>query len=187
MAESHNSSEIWKPVVGYEGFYEVSDLGAVRSVDRNVEANYSGRVRLKRKVGVKLAPFPDKDGYLQVKLCGVGRPRSESIHRIVCRAFHGPKPTPEHEVSHRDGTRTNNREENLRWATDKENQADRVRHGTAMVGENAPMARLTRPQAAEIKRRSNEGEWSSIIAAEFGINKRYVREIATGKAWASLE
>ena len=186
MADGHHTEEIWLPVVSYEGIYEVSNRGRVRSVDRTTQQLRRGVLRTVKFRGRDLKQFQDKDGYLQVKLCGVGRARSESVHRIVCRAFNGAKPSDAHEVAHNDGDKKNNIAGNLRWATKRENQSDRSRHGTGQQGENGPRARLTQHEASEIKRRSNAGEPSGALAKEYKISKRYVREIATGTKWKSL-
>ena len=186
MAEAPNIDEIWKPVDAYEGIYEVSNLGRVRSLDRDSPSRIYGRPITKRLKGRVLKHFFDKDRYHQVRLCN-GRGRSESVHRIVCRAFHGPKPTPDHEVAHNNGDKADNRAANLRWATNKENQRDREKHGTVRCGEDAPWAKLTREQALDIKRRANSGESSGVIGPEYGIDPTYVRQIATGRRWACLE
>lgn len=117
--------ERWLPVVGYEGYYEVSDLGNVRSIDRVLPrrgqspAFYPGRL---------LAPA-DRKWQLQVGLQRDGRWRGLSIHRLVLEAFVGPCP-PGMECCHNDGNYRNNRVENLRWDTHAANMADKRSHGT---------------------------------------------------------
>lgn len=76
------------------------------------------------KRGRPLVPFPNIDGYPAVRLAGISA--GFPVHRLVCEAFHGPKPTPKHEVAHWDGDKTNNTAPNLRWATHKENCQDTV-------------------------------------------------------------
>ena len=104
-----NIIEIWKPVVGYEGLYEVSDLGRVRSL------NYhrSGKVRvLKYKT--------DKDGYKFVILCKDGKYKSFRVHRLVALAFI-PNPDNLPCINHKDENKTNNCVENLEWCTRRYN------------------------------------------------------------------
>lgn len=109
-------TEIWVPVPGYCGDYEVSDHGRVRS--------FKGR---ETRV---LRPAATPDGYPQVALFdGSGRGASLTIHSLVMRAFVGARPDGG-EVRHLDGDPTNNRVTNLRYGTSSENRRDSVRHGT---------------------------------------------------------
>lgn len=125
-------TEDWRPVVGFEGLYEVSNLGRVRSLDRvnsySRTCQYSGRIlNVKRKYkGRLLRPGTASNGYMTVSL---GRSNSVCVHVLVLTAFAGPAPTGT-ECLHRDGTRTNNNAENLRWGTRSENILDAIRHGT---------------------------------------------------------
>lgn len=70
----------------------------------------------------------DHAGYDIVRVKNAHGTKSMGVHRLVCEAFHGQKPTPKHMTAHWDGNKKNNRPSNLRWATASENQADRVRH-----------------------------------------------------------
>lgn len=109
--------ELWRPVPGWP--YEASSWGRVR---RTV----TGRI---------LRPYRNpRFGYMSVKLSRAGRTKGFTIYQLVCLAFHGPKPTPRHEVAHWDGSKTNDRATNLRWATKKENEQDKLRHGTSRLG-----------------------------------------------------
>lgn len=126
-----NELEEWRPVIDYEGLYEVSSLGRVRSVERNVPTrnkwnNSVGTLHVKGRM-MKLVP---KDtGRLQTMLSKEGHKRQWQVHQLVARAFLGPKPSPKHEVCHNDGDHLNNRPGNLRWGTKSENMTDRVLHG----------------------------------------------------------
>lgn len=116
------SREQWMPVVGYEGSYEVSDQGRVRSVER---VDTSGR----RRRSVVLKGRLREDGHLDVNLSVGGRAQNYKIHRLVMRSFGGPCPAGQ-EVLHADGDGTNNRRANLRYGTRAENNLDAVAHGT---------------------------------------------------------
>jgi hypothetical protein len=124
-------TETWKAVSGYEGLYEVSDLGRVRSRDRAVPHRSLGQITLKGKV---LKPYRNRYGYPVVSLSREGRVvRGRAVHRIVLDAFVGSR-REGMEACHGDGNKTNNRLSNLRWDTSSENKFDVVRHGThAMV------------------------------------------------------
>jgi hypothetical protein len=84
----------------------------------------------------KLTPTISKGGYLAVRLVVNGVRKKFLVHRLICTAFHGPKPTPLHEVRHLDGSRTNNSAANLAWGTRSENAMDRKDHGTECASEN---------------------------------------------------
>jgi len=140
--------EIWKPVVGYEKSYEVSDLGRVRSLSRFIRGVSKAGNECKRlKSGRELKPGASSNGYLTVTLNG----RSWCIQYLVLSAFVGPR--PEKEVCrHLDGVRTNNYLNNLKWVTPKENRADADTHVTSVRGEAYPNAKLTNLTARVIRR-----------------------------------
>lgn len=130
MTESHTTNilpEEWRPVPGYEGVYDVSDHGRVRSRDREVIYS-SGVVRTHR--GKILKPKISSNGYRQVGLWKDRKVRWHGVHRLVSSAFIGDCPTGFH-VCHEDGDRANNHAANLRIASPKENNADKVKHGTS--------------------------------------------------------
>lgn len=114
--------EQWRPVVDYEGSYEVSDQGRIRSLDRITDRGRKWRGRM-----MSAAPLPND--YLIVTLWRGGRQRTPLIHRLVLTAFVGPAPDG-HEALHKDGDRANNALSNLAWGTHSENQYDQVAHGT---------------------------------------------------------
>src|SRR5688572_13845909 len=104
--------EDWKPVVGYEGRYEVSNLGRIRSVPRR---------RVPSPLDIKA--FPTPKGYLKVSLTDAsGKACSKSVHSLVLTTFVGPRPDGR-EAAHLDGNPANNDLRNLIWATPKQNCA----------------------------------------------------------------
>lgn len=120
-------TEQWLPVVGYEGLYEVSDLGRVRSVDRVVMRR--GGIPVRRKGQVMTFTARAHHGDLKVTLSRGGKGKTWLVHRLVLTAFRGPCP-PSLECLHGNGNSADNRLVNLRWGTRSENQEDSVRHGT---------------------------------------------------------
>lgn len=120
--------EIWKDVVGYEGFYQVSDLGRVRSVERLVNAPNNRRCV---RQSVVLRQTLSNSGYYFVGLSVNGKLKNPSVHRLIAIAF---KPNPENkpDVNHIDGVKTNNLLSNLEWATKSENGIHAFRLGLSV-------------------------------------------------------
>lgn len=115
-------TERWLPVVGYEGSYEVSDLGRVRSTDRITDRGRKWRGRI-------MKPSRMSSGYLQVTFWRNGKQSSHLVHRVVLTAFIGPA---EHgiEALHGPGGTADNSLTNLAWGTHSQNQYDQVNSGT---------------------------------------------------------
>lgn len=108
--------EIWKPIIGYEGIYECSSFGNIRSVNRTIITT-SGIIR--RMKGKMLLPIADNN-YMKVLLSKEGKQKLKLVHRLVAEAFI-PNPDNKPEIDHINTDRTDNRVENLRWVTRKEN------------------------------------------------------------------
>lgn len=121
-------TESWKSVVGYEGIYEVSDQGRVKSLARTVKHGNGGYKEVPDRI---LKAHPDRKGYLGVSLHKGSKASRKrfTVHSLVARAFIGPRPEGL-DVCHNDGDKQNNWVENLRYDTRKENILDAVRHGT---------------------------------------------------------
>lgn len=120
------TTERWLPVVGWEGYYEVSDHGQVRSLDRVIHGRW-GRQRCQGRL---LTPgCRPRDGRRHVQLCRANSMTPRLVYRLVLEAFVGPCPEGM-EGCHNDGDASNDRLSNLRWDTKSENQRDLVRHGT---------------------------------------------------------
>jgi hypothetical protein len=117
----------WLPVVGWEGLYEVSDHGSVRSLDRLItHRGRAGSLVQRPHRGRVLELVHHPAGYLATTIGG----QSRLVHRLVARAFLGPPVEKGMEVCHWDGNPTNNSLSNLRWDTRSGNKLDEVRHGT---------------------------------------------------------
>lgn len=111
------STEIWKPILGAEGRYEVSSLGRVRSLPRE------------KTPGGILKAHSNRKGYQQVTISRNGKGRTKRVHVLVAQAFHGPRPFDGAHVRHLNGNPADNRAENLRWGTASENNRDTIEHG----------------------------------------------------------
>lgn len=123
---NHQPSEIWKPVVGYEGLYEVSSFGRVRSVDRSVPTGRAGHAPLRLKGRVLKLRYNRQ--YPAITLHKEGGIKGRTVHSLVLEAFVGPRP-PKRYGCHNDGDPRNNHIDNLRWDTQSNNLHDAVKHG----------------------------------------------------------
>lgn len=123
-----HEEEIWRPVVGFESAYEVSNLGRVRSLDRSwKQLSRHGKEYVHRRKGRVLRPGPSNYGHLSVVL---GRGNTRMVHALVLEAFRGPRPSPKHDSRHINGDPADNRLDNLVWGTRSENIRDAVAHGS---------------------------------------------------------
>ena len=131
--------EIWKPVEGYEDYYEVSNTGKVRGKTRVVNFR-DGRVR---EFGAKeIVLIPNTDGYMSLKLCRGNTYKTARVHRLVAQAFI-PNPNNYPEVNHIDCDRTNNNVSNLEWCTHEQNVRYAIKVGNHvctrdLTGKNNP-------------------------------------------------
>lgn len=172
----------WRHVLGWEGFYEVSDDGRVKALAREFTVVRQGRPLIYRRAERILQPVLC-NGYYRLTFQAGERNEKPYLHHLVCTAFHGQRPSDQHEVAHGDGTRLNNRPENLRWATRLENVRDKVIHGTQPRGEKIWIAKLTEDQVREILR-STSGNRE--LALRFGVDPSAISEIKTGRNWKHI-
>ena len=122
-------SEVWRPVSGFEGCYEVSSEGAIRSIDRTVECRTrSGALIQRRTRGRLLKSWADCNGYRAVYLCAHGQRRAINVHRIVATEFCALREGC-NDVNHKDGVKDRNAAANLEWVTRKENMTHALEIG----------------------------------------------------------
>lgn len=158
----------WRDIPGYQG-YQASDDGHVRSVDRTVKTS-RGQRTYKGKV---LVPGVSSTGYRTVAL---GKGNSVGVHVAVCLAFHGPRPSPKHEVRHRNGDETDNKSGNLTWADRSRNGQDKKWH------KGAKCYRLNPEAVKDIKRRLADpySGIGRVLAEEYGVQQSTISAIKNG-------
>ena len=177
-------SEIWKDIPGFEGRYQVSNLGRVKSLPRivkrtNVLCGGFSHVHIPEKI---LTPQAQRrSGHLEVKL-GHNPAKHYRVHRLVAAAFLGPCPSGQ-EVCHNDNDPTNNRVTNLRYDTRSMNRIDMVKAG------NEGRQILKVEQIPLIRSRLANGDTCKEIAQDFGVHPSTISKIKTGRnfAWLSDE
>lgn len=174
-------AEVWKAVPGYEGAYEVSDQGRVRSLDRSVLVNSGkgpNRSYWKQLSGQIIAPQKHTQGYLQVALSG----HIFLVQWLVAATFIGSRPDG-CLILHNDGDKQNNRLNNLRYDTPVENCIDMVAHGTTQFGELNPRAKLRHRDIHAIRRQAKAGVHQRDIADMHGISQTQVSRIVNNFRW----
>jgi hypothetical protein len=173
--------EEWRPVPvpGYGDFYEVSNLGRVRSWKVK---KYPHRRAASPKV---IKPNVLASGYRVAHLQHDGQLECRTVHSMVLEAFVGPRPDGT-EVCHNDGDPGNNSLGNLRYDTPAANQADRVLHGTDIRGEDHVLAKLTEPDVLEIRRRHQAGESIKSLARIFPVGTTQIARIIKRESWAHI-
>lgn len=173
--------EYWVPLAGFEGKYEVSSFGRVKSLEREWYDN-GGYVRCVTEK--MLTQTIDDKGYYRVKICNKKFQKNISVHRLVCAAFH-QNPENKKTVNHMDGVKTNNAASNLEWATYKENSVHAKEHGLlrSPKGEANGQSKLTNEQVLEI---FNSDGAQHEIGKRYGIHQRLVGFIKTGAIWGHL-
>ena len=177
-----NGGDEWRPVPGFEGWYDVSDTGRVRSLPRTVHVRQrlrNGMVATvaKRLRGQMLRPGIASNGYATVSLRG----DTFCVHALVAAAFMGPKPE-DTEVCHNNGDKTDCRVSNLRYDTRRENGVDMDAHGTRVRGERYPNAKLNTHAAREI-RRLRYSVTQAELARMFDVSPSAVQAVHDGRTW----
>ena len=160
--------EVYKCIEGYEGYYQVSNKGNVRSMDRINESGY----KLKGKM---LVQSTDKDGYKRVSLSRGGKQKGFGVHRLVLETF---DKKDERTVNHKDGCKQNNSLDNLEWTTRSEN----IRHAfdTGLISRRTGEGykpRLTLGQATEIRQLHQKGSTQTFLSKEYNVSRRIIYNI----------
>ena len=172
--------ETWKPVVGWEDFYEVSDLGRVRSLTRTVH-NGRGEYFISERI---VEGCRDSKGYVKILLKRRNRRRQTYVHNLVLEAFVGPRPEGAECRHFPDKCPWNNSLENLSWGTSKENKADMTVHDTDPRGERNGRAKLTEQEVAEIRLKYTAKRITQThLAQEYGISQQVVSGIVNLNKW----
>lgn len=179
------SGEQWRPVPSWEGAYEVSDLGRVRSLDREVFApDQKGVPRLRRYRGRVLKAAPSANGYPRVALQSAERLEYRHPHVLVAAAFLGPRP-PGQEVCHANGDPLDSRLANLRYGTRRDNALDRHQHGTMNLpqGEAHPCHKLTEKNVTYIRQSTASND---VLSLAFGVHPGTIYSVRARKTWRHI-
>jgi hypothetical protein len=174
--------EIWRSVKGYEGMYEVSTYGNVRSVSRKVPHKRHGFVSVKSKV---LKPATDTCGYFRVALSNTKNSLcTKKVHRLVAESFVDGDNSLE--VHHVDGDKKNNHVTNLKWVTRSQNIKENYNLGIQkpLKGESNGNSKLTEEQVKEIRLSYKPYEFGyKKLADKYGVDKKTIIDIVKFKIW----
>lgn len=192
--------EVWKDIPGFEGLYQASNLGRVRSLDRNVFQLNRGTYPCVRFLkGKILKPLDNGNGYLYVHL-GKGK---KAIHRLVLNTFSPNKKSNKLHVNHKDFNKYNNTLSNLEWVTCHQNNQHLLKNKKVNFskGENKHNSKLTNSDVIQIKKMLRENEWykknvsrnklgkptKKEIANKFNINPSVISQISKNRIWKHIQ
>ena len=182
-------SEEWRAVVGWEGYYEVSSLGRVRSVTRMVSTRKS---YLKPLTGRVLKQGQSTTGYPSVMLCVDGNHKFRKVHRLVGMAF-VPNPNQYAELNHIDGNPQNGAASNLEWCSRQHNIAHAWETGLSKVhynrkrGAEQYLSKLTEDQVRQIRLERAAGAEIIPLGRKYGVNHSTISSICLRKTWKHIE
>jgi len=171
--------ERWKDINGYEGLYQVSNLGNVRSF------KVVGHPQKTLDIPHAIKKTTHNNGYDEVMLRKNHTRRLFLVHRLVLEAFIGPCPA-NMEACHNNGIRTDNGAENLRWDTRRNNILDKRIHGTARIGEKNNKTPFITSQILEIRERAQNGESFNSIARYYRVAGITISRIVKRKVWTHI-
>lgn len=165
--------EIWKDIEGYEGYYQVSNLGRVKSLERKVRNTLKSYRIIKERI---LKPTPKKEGYLDISLNISQKRKHFYVHRLVASHFIG-NPEKGMDVNHKDGNKKNNNVDNLEWLSRAENHA----HAYKKLKRQGSRAILTKEQVLDIIKLHKEGISMKLLSEMYKVKYHTIKNALSDK------
>jgi hypothetical protein len=164
--------EQWKSIIGYEGIYEVSDQGQVKSLAKKWVSGHK-TIRIKEDTILKFGK--SFDGYLRVNLSNNRKKLTIGVSRLVAIAFI-PNPENKPEVNHKDGNKLNNHISNLEWVTHLENMRHCWNTGLqkGSIGNKNPRTKITDEQVLEIMKEYENGKTKTELSKKYNVTKQCI-------------
>lgn len=178
-----NNNEVWIPIKGYEGSYEVSNKGRIRSVDRIIKDRWGYRATKGKVLKLKVS----KVGYIQAGLTNQ-KVKWKLVHRLVAIAFI-PNPDNKAQVNHKDGNKQNNNDWNLEWNTPGENQIHAYANGyKCQNGEKNHRHKLNDEAIIQIRKIWAEGNTThQKIADTYKVSRENISMILRNETWTHVK
>lgn len=176
--------ENWISVPGYEGIYEVSDIGRVRRNSTTIRCGTQGKGR--RILPARIIPPTAVDGYQRVNLWNENKYKQYQVHRLVLEAFRGESALS---VDHLNGSRSDNRLVNLEYCSLEENTKRQHAAGRVVFvnGEENGKSKLKTSDIPVIRDRIARGERQADIASDFNVSRGTIQAIRHGRTWSHVK
>lgn len=176
--------EVWRSVVGFEGHYDVSNKGRMKSLQRTIETELTIFIFKER-----IMKLQRKWDYLGINIRKNKKYTQISVHRLVAQAFLS-NPNNHPQVNHKNGIKHDNRVENLEWVTAKENTNHAFTTGlkVPLKGEENPMSKITEEMVRGIREVYATGHVSQVnVAKQYGITRDHVKLITQNRIWKHVK
>jgi hypothetical protein len=189
------AKEIWKDIPGYEGYYQVSNIGRIKGLERKVpHPTCGGEMTVHEKI---LSLQTTSTQVKQVSLSRNGNTKRPSVHRLVAAAFI-PNPKKKPCINHKDGDRTNNKVNNLEWCTHSENTIHAYENGLfpddMNSGSKNGRSKLNEAQVKEIRTRFKKADKQTTfikdiyqeLMRDYGVSRSTIRRVIKGTHWQKV-
>jgi hypothetical protein len=174
--------EIWKDIKGYEDSYQISNMGRVKSKERQVKFGTGSKV-------IKLQLMKqtiNKYGYNDIMFSRIGKKKNISIHRLVALAFI-PNPENKSQINHKDGNKLNNGVSNLEWNSPAENVRHSIINGLENhLGENNNNSKLRDSDVINVKKDISNNFKEKDLMKKYKVSRSTIQNIKSGKNWRHI-
>lgn len=178
--------EVWRDIPGFEGYYQASNMGRIKSLSRQIFISKSNRsIGYYRRVNERfLKPGLTSNGYFSCTLWVEHESHQQTIHSLVLESFSGLRPDGLYGC-HKDDDKTNNRLENLYWGTPKENSGDKIINGNQPYGEKCQSSKLIAADVINIRQMAKT-KTAKELSEKYGVLQPQIWRIIHRKQWRHI-